>query len=353
VRAAAARRAPGVTSANPVLLLATGLSVPDDLLYQGADGTVLVGEHGTGHIAKVGGAGRLTRLPQVVPEAEGIAQIGATTYIADQLRARIVALKGLGVRTVIQLQPVPSGENLDGIASNGSLLIVPDSPHGTVLFVDPSGHVTRRVGGFIRPAGVWVNSTGQAGPRYLIADENASAVFGLGDTGGPTKVAGNLPGADDVVRDTAGHVLVILPGLGTLRDATTGRDVVSGLLNPQGLGFDGAQNILVTESDRGRLDLVVKTFTLQVPAPALRLLPGQGVCLGILRASGFTAPLRVENITGATVAANPSASASFEVVPEPCATTTCSVSVVVSSPSGREFAYFTYRGLAASVGGYH
>jgi hypothetical protein len=325
-----------------VLLLATGLNVPDDLLYLEADGTVLVGEHGSGRIAKVGGASRLTRLRQVVPEAEGIAQIGTTIYVADQLNARIVALTATGVRTVFQLQPVPSGENLDGIASNGSLLIVPDSAHGTVLFIDPSGHLVRRVGGFNRPAGAWVDAA-QTRP-HLIADENAGAVFSLRDTGGPTKLAGNLPGADDVAQDHDGHVLVTLPALGRLRDVSSGRDIAGGLLNPQGLGFDGARNILVTESARGRLDLVVTTFAIQVPTPAVRLVPGQGVCLGILRGPGFRQPLSVDEILGATFEAPPTSSSSFEVVPGPCAAgTTCTVMVIMGSPSGREFAYFTYR----------
>jgi DNA-binding beta-propeller fold protein YncE len=326
-----------------VLLLATGLNGPDDLLYLKADGTVLVGEHGNGHIAQVGGPRGLRRLPQVIPEAEGIAQIGATIYIADQFNARVVALAGSGVRTVLQLQPDPSGLNLDGIDSNGSQLIVPDSPHGTVLFVNPSGRVTARQGGFNRPAGVWANPTGQGGP-YLIADENANAVFELRNAGGFTMLAGNLPGVDDVVRDATGHVLVTLPGLGTVRDVTSGRDVARGLRNPQGLGFDGAQNLLVTESDNGRLDLIVKTFAIQVPVPSVRLVPGQGVCLGILRAPGFTSSFNVDQITGATVATTqPSGSASFEVVPAPCAALVCTVSLVVSSPAGREFAYFTYR----------
>ena len=329
-------------SSNPVLLLATGLNAPDDLLYLSSDGTVLVGEHGNGHIAKIGGARRLTRLPQIVPEVEGIAQIGATIYVADQFHARVVALSGRGVRTVIQLQLDASGLNLDGIDANGTQLIVADSPHGTVLFVDQSGHVAARQGGFSRPAGVWANPTGQGG-AYLVADENASAVFALTSAGGFTKLAGNLPGVDDVVRDSNGHVLVTLPGQGILRDVTSGGNVALGLRNPQGLGFDGAQNLLVTESDAGRLDLVVKTFALQVPAPAVRLLPGQGVCLGILRAPGFTSALNVEQVTGATVAAQPTSSASFEVVPGPCAQATCTVSVVVGSPAGREFAYFTYR----------
>jgi hypothetical protein len=308
-------------------------------MYNSADGTVLVGEHGSGHLARVGGVGRLTRLPQVVPEAEGIAQIGNTVYIADQLHARIVALTAGGVRTVLQLQPVASGENLDGIAASPTQLIVPDSPHGTVLLVDPSGHVAARYGGFSRPAGVWV----EPGGRYLIADENASAVFELRDGGRLTRLAGGLPGADDVVRAADGHVLVTQPGLGTLRDVTTGRDIARGLGNPQGLGFDGAQNLLVTESGTGRLDLVVKTFVLQVPAPNIRLVPGQAVCLGILRAKGFNGALNVESVAGATIAAQPSASAAFEVVPGPCAQATCTVSVVLGSPSGREFATFTYR----------
>jgi hypothetical protein len=341
VGSAAARRASGVVSSNPVLLLAAGLNVPDDLLYL-ADGTVLVGEHGSGRIAKVGGAARLKRLPQLVPLPEGIAQIGGTIYVADQLHNRVVALTSSGVRTVIQLVPDPAGLNLDGIDANGSQLIIPDSPHGTVLFVDPSGHVTARQGGFSRPAGVWANPTGQGG-RYLVADENLSAVFELKNAGGFTKLAGNLPGVDDVVRDSNGHVLVTLPGQGVLRDVTSSRNVAHGLRNPQGLGFDGAQNLLVTESDAGRLDLVVKTFAIQVPAPAVRLAPGQGVCLGILRASGFTAPLNLEQITGATVAEQPAGSTSLEVVPEPCATAACTVSVVVGSPAGQQFAYFTYR----------
>lgn len=327
-----------------MLLLATGLNGPDDLLYLSADGTILVGEHGDGHIAKVGGTSRLTRLPQVVPEAEGIAQIGATIYVADQAHNRVVALTSAGVRTVIQLRPDPGGLNLDGIAAAPfGGLVVPDSPHGTVLFVDTSGHVTRTVGGFKRPAGASVESLPN-GVGVLVADENSSSVYELvGLTGGPKRIAGNLPGVDDAIRTDAGHLLAILPAAGRLVDVTAGRDIARGLRNPQGLGFDGAQNLLVTESDAGRLDLVVETFAIEVPVPAVRLVPGQAVCLGILRAPGFTAPLNVEEIIGATIDAQPSGAASFEVVPGPCDLPVCTASVVVSSPAGRVFAYFTYR----------
>ena len=274
-----------MASASPVEVLASGLNVPDDLLYVPDDGTVLVGEHGDGHIAVVGGPVAVTKLAQVIPEAEGIAQMGGVTYVADQLHARVVALTATGVRTVIQLQPVPSGENLDGIGASGDLLWIPDSPHGTLLAVDKSGRVVRRETGFSRPAGIWTNPTGHGGP-YLVADENAAAVFALQNAGGHYVLAGNLPGVDDVVRTNGGHVLVILPGQGRLYDVTGRANLATGLRNPQGLGFDGVENVLVTESDSGRLDRVVRTFALESPTAVQRLAPDQTVCLGILRAPG-------------------------------------------------------------------
>ena len=335
--------APGITSPYPVLQLATGMNVPDDLLYSSADGTVLVGEHGDGHISRVGGAAVFERLPQVVAQAEGIAQVGGVTYVADQVNNRVVSLTATGVQTLIQLQPDPNGLNLDGMATDasGTGLVVPDSPHGTVLFVDTSGHITRRVGGFSRPAGVSVEQTAQ-GAGYLIADENAAAVFEL-IGGAATRLAGGLPGVDDVVRDSAGHVVVILPERGTLHDVTTGADLASGLRNPQGLGFDGTRNILVTESDNGRLDLVVTTFAVQVPAGVVQLVPGQSVCFGVLRAPGFTAPVTVQELDGGAQWTDPAGGLVGEVTPSPCSSPPCTVRVVLASPVGIQYAYFSYR----------
>jgi hypothetical protein len=342
VQTAARPLASGVTSAYPVERLASGLNGPDDLLYVDADGSMLVGEHGDGHLAKLTTDGVLVRLPQVVPLAEGIAQMAGITYVADQANNSVVALTDTGLRTVLSLQPDPSGQNLDGIAASGGLIVVPDSPHGTVLFIDASGHVIRTDRGYSRPAGVWANPTGQGGP-WLIADEGASAIFALQNAGGHYILARNLPGVDDVVRDNSGHVIVILPGLGRLYDVTTGHDIARGLRNPQGLGFDGAQNILLTESDNGRLDRVVRTFALQPPPPGVRLQPGQGVCIGIRRAPGYNDPVRIDQVTGAGYDANPTTSGPLEVYPFPCTTSTCTVSLTVRGSAGVEFASFSYR----------
>jgi hypothetical protein len=325
-----------------VLLVASGLNGPDDLFYVDADGSILVGEHGDGHIAKVTADGALSRLPQVVPEAEGIAQMDGITYVADQYNARVVALTDTGVRTVLQLVPVASGENLDGIGANGGLIVVPDSPHGTVLFVDPSGHIVNRETGFSRPAGVWVNQTGQGGP-WLIADENASAVYALQNAGGHYVLARGLPGVDDVVRTDDGHVVVTLPGPGRLYDVTSGTDVARGLRNPQGLGFDGARNLLVTESDRGRLDLVVRTFALEPPPADVQLMPGQAVCIGVLRGPGYSDAVSVTQAAGAGYDATPTTSDYVEVYPFPCSVSTCTATVAVRGGAGLEYVSFSYR----------
>jgi len=259
--------------------------------------------------------------------------------VADQFHARVVALTGTGLRTVLQLQPVASGENLDGISSDlkGTGLVVPDSPHGAVLFVDTGGRITGRVGGFSRPAGSWPEEGG-----YLIADENAGAIFEI-KSGHAARIAGNLPGVDDAVRSTDGHVLAILPAAGALRDVSTGKNLATGLRNPQGLGFDGAQNVLVTESDSGRLDLVVTEFALAVPDTVLQLAPGQGVCFGVIRAPGNTDDLRIYEAIGALPAVDPGTGSSGELVPEGCFLPVCTVDFQVQGPSGFEFGQFSYR----------
>jgi hypothetical protein len=340
VQPAARPVATGVASADPVLLLGSGLNGPDDVLQVG-DGSILVGEHADGHISRITPDGTLTRLPQVVPEAEGIAQIAGVTYIADQFNARVVALTDTGVRTVLQLTPVASGENLDGIASDGTRLLVPDSPHSTLLVVDVSGAVLRKVGGFRRPAGVSVG----AGGAYLVADENASAVYSVGATGGPQRLFGGLPGVDDAVQDVLGnnHLFAILPAAGRLLDLTSGEVVASALKNPQGLDFDGAGNLIVAESDNGRLDLVVRHFAVEAPAGTVQLVPGQSVCLGIVRGAGDTEAVSVDGASNAGYDATPSTGNVVAVEPDRCLVAICTATVSVHGSGGSVYAQFSYR----------
>lgn len=331
--------AAGVRSSDPVVQMATGLNVPDDLLYVPSDGSVLVGEHGNGHLDRITAPGSVTRLPQVVPEAEGIAMLGDTIYVADQFNARVVQLTQTGMKTFLQLQPVASGENLDGISADakGTGLVVPDSPHGVVLFVDANGHITGRVGGFSRPAGSWAENDG-----ILIADENAAAVFEIRGSA-VTRVAGHLTGADDAVRTASGHVLVILPAAGRIYDVTANTDLAYGLRNPQGLGLTGAGNVLVTESDSGRVDMIVRTFAVEVPTGTVQLQPGQPICLGLLRAPGYSASVAFHEVVGGDPVADPGAGNQGQIVPAPCHAVACTITVATSSPDGIEIAHISYR----------
>jgi len=193
--------------------------------------------------------------------------------------------------------------------------------------------------GFSRPAG---SAPDQDLGGYLIADENASAVFELKD-GRISRLAGGLPGVDDAVRDARQHILAILPGRGQLFDVTSGAAVASGLRNPQGLIFDGAQNLLVTESDNGRLDLVVTSFAVTVPSGVIQLAPGQGVCYGILRAPGNADSIRVSEAVGAMPLSDPATGSEGEVLPTRCTLPPCTVSLTLQGPAGVEFAQFSYR----------
>jgi hypothetical protein len=158
-----------------------------------------------------------------------------------------------------------------------------------------------------------------------------------------TRIAGGLPGVDDAARDAATHVLAILPAAGQLRDVSTGHNLATGLRNPQGLGFDGAQNLLVTESDNGRLDLLVRTFAAAAPSGTVQLQPGQPVCVGVLRAPGYAANVTFHETVGADPVTEPGAGNQGEVVPAPCHQSTCTVTLDLRSNDGDEFARFAYR----------
>ena len=297
----------------------------------------------------LGGASRLKRLPQVIGEAEGIAQIGATIYIADQLHNRVVALTASGVRTVLQLQPdrkrrEPRRDRRQLAASS----IVPDSPHGTVLMVDPSGRVAARWAGFSRPGGVGPRTAAipdrrRERQRHVRAEERRRF----------TTVAGNLAGADDVVRDARGSRASHPARAGhPARRHAPAANIATGLRNPQGLDFDGAQNLLVTESDNGRVDLIVRTFALTRAAAGRAPAAGAGGVLGNYEGSGIRGrPERRPDHGRHRHPGSPAPPSSFEVLPEPCAAAVCTVSLHRHQPGRARVRVLHLPGLARPISG--
>lgn len=299
-------RTAGIRSNLPVLTLTTGLAGADDLLAEpdlsGLTGDrLLVGELNSGRIVVLGGAG-VSRLAARVPTVEGLTVLGGVLYAADQRDDRVVRLGTDGsVRTVLQLRPVPGLEGLDGLGSDGRDLLVPDSPRGQVLVVDPSGRIVRRIGGFARPTDAWT----LAGGSLLVADENAGQVVRVSPDGARTVLARGLTGADDVVGTPSGAVWAIGIGGGVLTRIQDGHavTVASGFGHPQGLAVDAAGNVDVADLATGAVSMVVTTMALPL-ATSVTVAAGQPLCVDLLRAPGFTGRVTLSVGPGGRVVAD-------------------------------------------------
>ena len=113
--------------------------------------------------------------------------------------------------------------------------------------------------------------------------------------------------------------------------AEAARDLAGNLLEPQGLGFDSAGNVLVSETAAGRLDVFIRTFKL-VPVGG-KPAPGQPVCLTVFRAPGFTGDVQLAAGGGIEIVRQPGTGNTGEVLIQPsagCANLGC----VVTATSG-------------------
>jgi sugar lactone lactonase YvrE len=142
---------------------------------------------------------------------------------------------------------------VDGILWDGSNLIVPDSPNGTVLAVSADGQsVWQLASGLARPTGAWAEPDG----NLLIADENGNAIVRLHPDGSLEQVA-SLPVPDDVIEDASGNIFVVTIGDNAVHliTAQNKEDVilVDGLIDPQGIIFDRDGNLIVTDSGHRQL----------------------------------------------------------------------------------------------------
>ncbi|OLB66078.1 MAG: hypothetical protein AUI10_03935 [Actinobacteria bacterium 13_2_20CM_2_72_6] len=324
------QRAPGVRSQLPVLLLASGLNEPDDIQVTG--NVVLVGQLGNGRIARLGvstAVGGFDLLPAVVPTVEGLVQIGTTQFAANQGADRIVTVKGSTVTTFLQLRPVRGREGVDGIGRVGNTLVVPDSPRGRVLFVGLDGRIQRTVGGFARPVNAWPLPNG----AVLIPDENAAMLVRINPDGTKTTLLRGLGLPDDVVTDSTGAIFLDSLTRNNVVQVVNGTavELAGNLGQPQGLGADPADNLIVSEEDNGRLDAIVRTFKLrQALASAPRVAAGQDVCVALDRAPGFIGEVTIDPGNGYTVTAQPGTGSAGAIGFTGC-TGLCRVQVTVHS----------------------
>ena len=247
-----------VTSAslnlNPqVIVLAENLPEPDDLVLA-PDGSVYISDVTEGTIKQYTPEGQLNLVLSDLSAPEGMAFLPDGTLIVAEQGANRLSHYDLNTRTLTPFLDLPNNTDqlgVDGILWDGTNLIVPDSPNGTVLEVSADGKTVRQIAsGLVRPTGAWREATGD----LLIADEYGNAVFRLHRDGTLDKVAYfSVP--DDVVEDASGNIFVVTLGDNAVHVVTEDQDIilVGGLSNPQGIIFDTEGELIVTDSGNHRL----------------------------------------------------------------------------------------------------
>ena len=240
-------------------MLATNLPEPDDLLLT-PDGSILISDVKDGTINQYGLDGQLHLVLSGLNEPEGMALApDGSLIIVEQGDNRLVRydLASKTLSPFLDLENHTNNLGADNIIRNGTNLIVPDSPNGTVLEVSMDGKTVRQLtSGLVRPTGAWVEADG----NILLADENGNAVLRLHADGTLEKVEDfSIP--DDVIADASGNIFVITLGDNAIHVITAGQsqDVVllGGLSSPQGIILDLDGNLIITDPGHHQIIKVI------------------------------------------------------------------------------------------------
>ena len=237
------------------MVLANDFLEPDDLVLA-PDGSVYISDVTAGTIKQYTQNGSLNLILSGLSAPEGMAFLpDGSLVIAEQGTNCLVRYDFASNTLALFLDLVNNTDQLgvDGIIWDGSNLIVPDSPNGTVLAVSADGKSVRQLAsGLARPTGAWA----EAGGNLLIADENGNAIIRLHPDGTLEQVA-SLPVPDDVVADSNGNIFVAAIGDNAIHVITAQNNqdliLVNGLIDPQGIIFDIDGNLIVTDSGNHQL----------------------------------------------------------------------------------------------------
>jgi sugar lactone lactonase YvrE len=283
-------------------VLLSNRPAPDDLAFDN-QGRLLFSDINAGSVFALNGDGSVQTIAGGLSEPEGIVvQADGRMLVAEQGRNRISAIDpqthAVSVWRTFPNRTANTG--IDGIGPilpakdsngqplpNGDDVVVPDSPNGVVWLVSPDGKAaTQLASGMTRPVGAARDSNG----RILVADEGG-ALWRLD----PAKHRlTTLPTPDDVAVTQDGHLFVNTLGDNAIHELDPeGRQiqVLTGIAQPQGIALDGADNLYVAAMTGGRIERLVRSFTLD--APKVTRVAGNtfSICLAIRRAPGYTQPL--------------------------------------------------------------
>ncbi|HSP65724.1 MAG TPA: hypothetical protein VLO10_05995, partial [Candidatus Deferrimicrobium sp.] len=213
---------------------------PDDLLAM-PDGTLWVTDPDSGHIEHLSSDGHVLTSIVDAQAPEGMVAVGGWIILAEQTPNRLVGFTppNTARSAVLSLPPRGSAQGVDGIGfdSASGLLLIPDSPHGTLLTATVDGTVVRTMAtGLGRPVAaaaapdgaIWVAVEGGRGLlRVPAAGGSATAVRGRDLTQlDDIILAGSLLSATSL---TTNPVVAIDPQTGADRVLVTGGHALQGL----------------------------------------------------------------------------------------------------------------------------
>jgi len=224
---------------------------PDDLAVIGD--TVYVSLIKAGKVVAISPGGRITEVATGLAGNEGIVDAGDDAiYVVEQAKNRIDRIAGGQATPIKTFQNRTGKAGIDGIhAGPGGLILVPDSPNGTLLELNPqSGGVRVLASGLGRPVDAVAYQGG-----YAVADEIASLVL-IPAAGSPRSsftTMSQVGSADDVGVTGAGDLLVTSLNLHALFRYRAGSvsEVAHGFLLTQGLAMRPDGSWLVSDEDAG------------------------------------------------------------------------------------------------------
>jgi sugar lactone lactonase YvrE len=235
-------------------VLATPGGQPDDITVDGR-GRLVWGNLSRGKVERLQG-GRVVTAARGLSVPEGIVPLpGGALTVAEQGRDRVVRIGPRGRLTVLtQLVPVAGQEGVDGLGLDlrTGAILVPDSPRGTLLSLNPRTRTTRIMArGLGRPVAAALDRYG----NILVPDEHRGTVVSVGRRG-HVSYRGRFATPDDVAVDRSGRIWVTTLGdnsLWVIAPHAAPRRVASGLLDPQGLTLDRCGDPVVVEQGAGRI----------------------------------------------------------------------------------------------------